>query len=600
MDSLSQQIKTLPTSPGIYKFSDARDRIIYIGKAKNLKNRVSSYFSSKHSPSGRIKLMVQQIRKIDYTVVKAEHEALLLENSLIKKYQPKYNVLLKDGKTFPFIAISKERFPRVYSTRYYNKKENEYFGPFVSMLNMNLLLDLINKHFFIRTCRFNLSAENIAKNKFSVCLNYHIKLCKGPCEAFQTEEDYNSSIENVRQILKGKTSFVISELKKMMLQVSANLEFEKANDIKNTIEALRNYESKATVVNPKIDNADVFSVISDSQNAVVNFLRVIKGAIIQTDTIEYKKVLDESDEEILQLAVTEFRERYPNASKDVIIPFPLTMKDEQLHYIIPKLGDKKKLLELSKKNAYYYLEDIKRKKALNLEAKEQGSKFLQKVKTDLDLNKIPHSIECFDNSNIQGAFPVASLVVFKDGKPWKSEYRHFNIKTVKSIDDFATMEEVVFRRYSRMIKENSDLPDLVIIDGGKGQLSSALKSIKKLGLENKLELIGIAKRLEDIFKTGQSEPHPLDKRSPTLKLIQRIRDEAHRFAIAHHRQRRSKESIGSDLENINGIGESTIKKLLEHYKSIKKLSVADPDEIEKMIGKNKANILARYFSNLAD
>ena len=597
MENLKLQIKDLPTGPGIYKFSDVKGKIIYIGKAKNLKNRVSSYFSSKHTESGRIRLLVSQIRKIDYTVVSAEHEALLLENSLIKKYQPKFNVRLKDGKTYPFIAIRKERFPRVYSSRFLNKKENEYFGPFVSVTNMNLLLDLIYRNFFIRNCNFNLSDENIANKKFRVCLNYHIKLCKGPCEAHQTEEDYNSNIEIVRQILKGKTFYVQAELKKLMQKAAENMEFENANDIKNTIEALKNYESKATVVNPAIDNVDVFSVVSDANVAVVNFLKVVKGAIIQTDTIEYKKILDESDEEILQLAVTEFRERYQSGSKDIILPFLPQLKEKNVKYLVPRQGDKKELLDLARKNAFYYLADIQRKKALNLEEKEQGSKFLQKVKTDLQLERVPRHIECFDNSNIQGAFPVASLVVFKNGKPSKNDYRHFNIKTVKQIDDFASMEEILLRRYSRLLKENSDLPDLVIIDGGKGQLSAAYKSIEKLGIAGKFDIIGIAKKLEDIFKPGESEPLSIDKRSPSLKLIQQARNEAHRFAIGHHRNQRSKGTIKTELENIPGIGDSTVLKLLEHFKSVKKISLASQDEIEKLIGLNRAKIIMEYFSN---
>lgn len=599
MENLKDQIKNLPLKPGVYKFSDSKNRIIYIGKAKSLKNRVSSYFSSRHTESGRIRLMVSQIQRIDYTVVKAEHEALLLENSLIKKYQPKYNVRLKDGKTYPFIAIRKERFPRVYYTRLYDKKTSEYFGPFVSGTNMHLLLDLIYRNFFIRNCAFNLSEENIRNKKFRICLNYHIKLCKGPCEGLQTEEDYNANIENVRSILKGKTFFVLGELKKLMKVASDHLEFEKANEIKNTIEALKNYESKATVVNASVNNVDVFSVVSDQHVAVANYLKVVKGAIIQTDTIEYKKILDESDEEILQLAVTEFRERYQSTSKDIILPFIPQLKEKNVNYLVPKQGDKKELLELARKNAFYYLADIQRKKALNLEEKDKGSKFLQTVKKDLQLEHVPKHIECFDNSNIQGAYPVASMVVFKNGKPWKNGYRHFNIKTVNQVDDFASMAEIVSRRYSRLLKENQPLPDLVIVDGGKGQLSAAFKSIDKLGLAGKFDLIGIAKKLEDIFKVGESEPVSVDKRSPSLKLIQQARDEAHRFAISHHRNRRSKGTITTEIESIPGIGITTVKKLLEHFKSVKKISQAGQEELEKLVGKNRAKILQDYFSNFA-
>ena len=593
---LKSQLKNIPVNPGIYKFFDKKGSIIYIGKAKNLKNRVTTYFTGIESHTGKLSVLVSKIQHFEFTIVDTEYQALLLENSLIKKYQPKYNVRLKDSKTFPFIVIKKEPFPRVFSTRTVIKDGSEYFGPYVSILQRDILLELIQKHFFIRTCNFNLSADNIEKKKFKVCLNYHINLCKGPCEAHQTETDYDKNIDAVRNILRGKISSVIDYVKEKMKDASEKLEFEKANNLKSTLDALKSYSTRATVVNPKIADLDVFSIYANEQTAVVNYLKVIDGSVNQTDTVEYTKKLDEKNEEILQLSIAELRERYFSKSKEVIVPYPIKISNSDFVARVPISGDKKKLLDLSYKNALYYFNEIQSQRLLNLEKKIAEPEILRQAKEDLLLKKSPYTIECFDNSNIQGTYPVASMSVFKNGKPHNSSYRHFNIRTVTKSDDFATMEEVIFRRYSRLLKEEQPLPDLVVIDGGKGQLSAAMKSLTKLGLEDKIEIISIAKRLEEIFKPGDPEPLMISKRSTTLKMIQHIRNEAHRFGITHHRKRRDKGTIKTELDLIEGIGPNTAQKLLMHFKSVKKISTATEEELALVVGKQKAGLVKEYFS----
>lgn len=596
MHDFNKQIELLPNKPGIYKFSNKLNEVIYIGKAKNLKKRVASYFTTNEGLSARIKILISHIFQIDYTVVESEQEALLLENSLIKKYQPKYNVLLKDGKTFPFIAIKNERFPRVFSTRTMLRDGSEYFGPFVSGLNKNILLELLQKHFYLRTCKFNLAEEHIQSGKYKVCLSYHINLCKGPCESFQNEEDYMINIDCVRRILKGKTASVIDFVKEQMNEVSSNLEFEKANRLKQTLDALQSYEARSTVVNPKLSNIDVFSIYSAENVAIVNYLRITNGAIIQTDTVEYKKALDESKEEILMLAITEFRERFGSDSKQIIVPIELDFKDPSLKYHVPKTGDKKKLLELSYKNAWFYYKDLQERKILQQDKGQRSLGLLKQVQKDLILKKVPIVIECFDNSNMQGSYPVAALTVFKNAKPFKSAYRHYNIKSVEGPDDFASMEEVIYRRYRRLLDEGEKLPDLIVVDGGKGQVSSAYKSLVALGIEDQVEMVGIAKKLEEIYKVGDSLPLGIDKKSPTNRLIQQLRNESHRFSITHHRSRRVRGTLITELSSIEGIGKVTSQKLLSHFKSVKGVKNSSFEELVSLVGKQKAELLQSYFN----
>ena len=595
MLDFTQQLSLLPNKPGIYKFSNKQNDIIYIGKAKNLKKRVSSYFSKKDGVGARTRIMVSHVFQINYTVVESEQEALLLENSLIKKYQPKYNVLLKDGKTFPFIAIKKEAFPRVFSTRSMIKDGSEYYGPFVSGLNKNMLLDLLQKHFFLRTYKFNLSEEPIKAKKYKVCLSYHINLCKGPCESLQTEQDYMTNIDHVRKILKGKTASVINYVKAQMATAATNLEFEKANELKQTLDALQTYEAKSTVVNPKLSDIDVFSIYSTDKIAIVNYLRITNGAIIQTDTVEIKKSLDESDSDILMLAITEFRERFGSGTKQIVVPIKLDFTDSTVKYTIPKTGDKKKLLELSYKNAWFYFKDLQERKNLQQDKGQRSLSLLKQVQKDLVLKKLPMVIECFDNSNMQGSYPVAALVVFKNAKPFKREYRHYNIKNVEGPDDFASMEEVIYRRYRRLLEEGEKLPDLIVVDGGKGQVSSAYKSLCSLGIEGQVEMVGIAKRFEEIYKVGDTLPLGIDKKSPTNRLIQQLRNEAHRFGITHHRSRRIRGSLVTELNDIKGVGKLTAEKLLRHFKSIQGVKNSNFEELVSLVGKQKTEVIQEYF-----
>ncbi|NTW32682.1 MAG: excinuclease ABC subunit UvrC [Bacteroidetes bacterium] len=587
-------IKALPDKPGVYQFYDETGVIIYIGKAKNLKKRVYSYFNKEKHENGKINVLVRKISDIKYIVVQTEFDALLLENNLIKEYQPRYNILLKDDKTFPWICIKNERFPRIFPTRNVVKDGSLYFGPYASVRMMNTLLDLIRRLYQLRTCNFNLSKENINKGKFKICLEYHIGNCKGPCESYQDEEDYNRTISQVQEIIKGNIHSVTKQLKPLMFLYSESLDFEKAQIIKEKIELLEKYQSKSTVVSPTISDVDVFSVLSDEHNGYVNFLKVINGAIIQSHTVEIKKKLDESDEELLIHTITGFRQRFGENAKEIIVPFAPETDIPCVTYTIPQKGDKKKLLELSQRNVRYYMTDKQKQKDL-VDPERHSKRILSQMMNDLHLSASPSHIECFDNSNIQGAFPVAAMVVFKNAKPDKKEYRHFNIKTVEGPDDFASMEEVIYRRYKRLLDENMSLPQLIIVDGGKGQLSSALKSLEKLDLRGKISIIGIAKRLEEIYFPGDSIPLYIDKKSETLKLIQYMRDEAHRFGITHHRGKREKALTKSQLSEIENIGDKSIQTLLRKFKSVNNIKNASLEELQKVVGKSKSEIIFNYF-----
>lgn len=591
---LEIQLQTLPHQPGVYQYFDADDKILYVGKAKDLKKRVSSYFTKNHD-YGKTKVLVKKIVTIKHIVVETETDALLLENNLIKKYQPRYNVLLKDDKSYPWICIKNERFPRVFSTRRVFKDGSEYFGPYTSMKTVHTLLDLIKGLYQLRTCNYDLSKDKVEAGKYKVCLEYHLGNCKGPCEDLQTETDYHQNIIAIKEILKGNFKESLSQFKQQMKTHAKAMEFEDAQRIKEKIDILENYQSKSTVVNPKISNVDVFSIVSDESYGYVNFLQLSYGSIIRSHTLEIKKKLDETDEALLQLAITEIRQRFHSKSKEIYVPFIVDL-GEDIKLTIPKLGDKKRVLELSERNAKYYrMERFKQVKITDPD--RHVNRIMAQMKTDLQLKTEPRHIECFDNSNIQGTNPVAACVVFKNGKPSKKDYRHFNIKTVEGPDDFASMEEVVYRRYKRLLDENQPLPQLIIIDGGKGQLSSALKSLDALKLRGKIAIIGIAKRLEELFYPDDPIPLYLDKKSETLKIIQQLRNEAHRFGIEHHRNRRSKGALTTELELISGIGEQSIVELMKHFKTIKKISEATQKELETVVGASRAKKIVNYYKS---
>ncbi len=591
---LQLKIKSLPSNPGIYQYLNTEGTIIYIGKAKNLKKRVSSYFT-KNYDNTKTAVLVKQIADINTIIVNSEIEALLLENNLIKKYQPKYNVLLKDDKTYPWICIKKEAFPRVYSTRNLVKDGSEYFGPYASGKMMSTILDLIRQLYPLRNCYLNLSEENINANKFKVCLEYHIGNCKAPCVGLQTEEDYQKYIIDIKNIIKGNIHGVTKHLKTLMASYAENLEFEKAQLLKEKIKTLENYQSKSVVVSPTINDVDVFSIISDEKEAFVNYLKVINGAIIQGHTIELKKKLDETDDELLQIGIIELRLQFDSQSKEIIVPFIPSIEGSELKFIVPQIGDKKHLLDLSERNAKYYRLERKKQKD-NVNPTKHSDRILEQLQKDLRMPEKPVYIECFDNSNIQGTNAVAACVVFKDAKPSKRDYRHFNIKTVEGPNDFASMEEVIFRRYKRLLDEKQPLPQLIIIDGGKGQLSSALKSIDELNLRGKITIIGIAKKLEEIYFPNDSIPLYLNKKSESLKLIQFLRNEAHRFGITHHRNKRSKELIKSELSEVDGIGFKTAQELLWKFKSVARIKQATLKELEEVISKKRAKIVFEYFN----
>ncbi|MDP3312851.1 excinuclease ABC subunit UvrC [Lutibacter sp.] len=589
---LEIQIKTLPNQPGVYQYYDKNGKILYVGKAKNLKKRVSSYFTKKHD-NGKTKVLVNKIVTIEHIVVETETDALLLENNLIKKYQPRYNVMLKDDKTYPWICIKKERFPRIFLTRNVIKDGSEYFGPYTSVRTAKALLDLIKELFLLRSCNYDLSEKNIELQKYKVCLDFHIGNCKGPCENLQSEEEYNNDITAIKNIVKGNFKEAIKSFHNLMVNYSNEMEFEDAQKIKEKIDLLANYQAKSTVVNPSITNVDVFSIISDESYSYVNFFKIINGAIIQSHTTEIKKKLDEEDKELLELAIIEIRQRFNSQSKEIYVPFEVEL-GENIKVTVPKLGDKKRIVELSLRNAKYYRQE-QFKQIKIVDPDRHVNRIMVQMKKDLHLSLEPRHIECFDNSNIQGTNAVAACVVYKNGKPSKNDYRHFNIKTVEGPDDFASMEEVVFRRYKRMLEEDQSLPQLIIIDGGKGQLSSALKSLDILGLRNKIAIIGIAKRLEEIYFPNDSIPLYLDKKSETLKIIQQLRNEAHRFGISHHRNKRNKSSLVNELEQISGIGEQTIVSLMKQFKSVKRITEASFEEMASIIGDSKATKVYNYY-----
>ncbi len=592
---ISNIIRDLPERPGIYEYYDKEGTIIYVGKAKNLKKRVSSYFTREESLTGKVRVLVQKIVDIKYVVVDTELDALLLENNLIKKYQPRYNVLLKDDKTYPWICIKNEPFPRIFSTRHRINDGSDYFGPYASGKMMHTLLDLIRQLYKIRSCSLNLSAAAIKNGKYKVCLEYHINNCLGPCEHLQSEEDYRSTLNEIKNIIKGNISVVRQQLAIHMKTYAEAYEFEKAQIVKEKIELLDRYQSKSTIVNPSINNVDIFSLIEDTTSAYVNFMKVINGAIIQSHTIEIRKKLDESAEEILLIAITELRERFDSDASEIIIPFKPEVEFPGVTYTTPIRGEKKKLLELSERNAKYYQIE-KHKQIERVDPERHTKRIMTQMQSDLRLKEEPRRIECFDNSNIQGAYPVAAMVVFLDGKPAKGEYRHFNIKTVEGPNDFASMEEIIFRRYKRVMEENQSLPQLIIVDGGKGQLSSALISIDKLGLRGKVAIIGIAKKLEEIYYPGDSLPLYIDKKSETLKIIQQLRDEAHRFGITHHRKRREKGTIKTELTEIQGIGENTSTLLLRKFRSVKAIKEASLGDIQRTAGLAKGKIVYDFFN----
>lgn len=586
------QLQTLPNNSGVYQFYDTADKILYVGKAKNLKKRVSSYFTKNHE-YGKTRVMVKKIVRINHIVVPTESDALLLENNLIKKYRPRYNVLLKDDKTYPWICIKKERFPRIFPTRKLIKDGSEYFGPYTSMKTVRTLLDLVKSVYPLRTCNYDLSEEKIQGDKYKVCLEYHLGNCKGPCVGLQSAEEYDRQVADIRDIIKGNFKSSVHYFKGQMKALAEEMKFEEAQQIKEKIDVLENYQVKSTIVNPKINNVDVFSIISDEAFAYVNFLQLSHGSITRSHTLEIKKKLDEKNDELLQLAIVEIRERFKSESKELYLPFKVTV-EPHLKITVPQLGDKKKILDLSERNAKFFRQE-RFKQIMIIDPDRHTKRIMAQMKTDLRLSTEPRHIECFDNSNIQGSNPVAACVVFKDGKPSKKEYRHYNIKTVDGPDDFASMEEVVYRRYKRLLAEEEPLPQLIVIDGGKGQLSSALKSLNALGLRGKIAIIGIAKRLEEIYFPGDSIPLYLDKKSESLKIIQQLRNEAHRFGITFHRNKRSKAAINSELESIDGVGEKTIQELLRAFKSVKRVKEATVENLAKTVGLSKAKKIYETF-----
>ncbi len=592
--NLELQLKTLPSEPGVYRYYDKNDQLLYVGKAKHLKKRVLSYFN-KNQNGYRTRIMVSKIHRLETTVVNSEYDALLLENNLIKAHQPFYNVMLKDDKSYPWICIKNEDFPRIFLTRTKIKDGSEYYGPYAKVRPARILLDTIKSLYKIRTCNLNLAPEKIAEGKYRVCLEYHIKNCNGPCEALESKEDYDEKVEAIRGIIKGDFRFAKKYLEERMYRFASNLEFEKAQMIKQNIESLDDYQAKHTVVNPTIDDVDVFGMTSDETAAYVNYFKIRNGSIVQSFTTEIKKVLEETDEDILEEALVEIRQKFDSTSKEILIPFHLGIEIPNVKLIVPKVGDKKRIVELSEKNAKEYrLEKLKQVQIIDPE--RHTNRIMSEMQRILRMPVEPRHIEGFDNSNIQGTNPVSACVVFKDGKPSKADYRIFHPKTVEGPNDFATMEEVIYRRYRRLLDEGEPLPQLILIDGGKGQLSSAVKSLKLLGLYGKITIIGIAKRLEEIYFPEDSIPLYIDKKAETLKILQRVRDEAHRFGVKHHRTRRKNSTIKSELEQIPGIGEKTIELLLSKLKSVKRVKESDLATLEEILGKSKAKIVWAFFN----
>ncbi|MBS3768766.1 MAG: excinuclease ABC subunit C [Bacteroidales bacterium] len=595
-DLLNDKVASLPNKPGVYQYLDKKGEVIYVGKAKDLKKRVSSYFNKSRYENHRLQILVSRIHDIQYIVVESESDALLLENNLIKKYQPRYNVQLKDDKTFPWICIKNEPFPRVFSTRNVINDGSMYYGPYTSANMVRVLLDLVRQLYPLRTCNYNLTQENIEKGKFKECLEYHMGNCKAPCIGYQTEEDYNRAIENIRRILKGDIQEVIHYMKNLMNEYASNYRFEEAQSLKEKIHLLEKYKSRSTVVNSRIDNVDVFSTLEKGKSFYINYLKVTSGRIVQSHTLELKKKLDEDPGELLQVGITEIREKLKSRSKELVVPYAIDYPVNGIKVTVPKKGDKKRLLELSERNLkYYHFEKEKRNEKIN--RKFSKTKEMEQLREDLRMQQLPNHIECFDNSNIQGSNPVASCVVFRNGKPSKNEYRQYNIKTVEGPDDYASMREVVFRRYRRLLNEGEELPQLIVIDGGKGQLSAALESLRELDIHKQITIIGIAKKLEEIFLPDDPVPLYLDKNSSSLRTIQHLRDEAHRFGVRFHRQKRSQSFTSNELENIQGIGPQTARKLLEKYGSTAEVKKLDPETLEQEVGKSKAKAIINHFAS---
>ena len=593
--NLELQLKTLPSEPGVYRYYDKNGQLLYVGKAKNLKKRVLSYFN-KNQNGYRTRIMVSKIVRLETTVVNSEYDALLLENNLIKEHQPFYNVMLKDDKTYPWICIKNENFPRVFLTRTIIKDGSEYYGPYAKVRPAKILLETIKNLYKIRSCNLDLAPQKIEDGKYKVCLEYHIKNCKGPCENLESKESYDEKIDAIRGIIKGDFRKARKYLEDEMFHFAANLEFEAAQTVKERLDFLDDYQARNTVVNPNIDDVDVFGMTSDETAAYVNFFKIRNGNIVQSFTTEIKKMLEETDEEILEEALIEIRQKFASESKEILLPFHLNIEIPNIKLIVPKVGDKKRIVELSEKNAKEYrLEKLKQVQIVDPE--RHTNRIMAEMQKLLRMPVEPRHIEGFDNSNIQGSNPVSACVVFKDGKPSKSDYRIFHVKTVEGPNDFATMEEVIYRRYKRMLDEGENLPQLILIDGGKGQLSSAVKSLKLLGLYGKITVVGIAKRLEEIFFPEDSIPLYLDKKSETLKILQRVRDEAHRFGVKHHRTRRTNNTIKSELEEIPGVGEKTIELLLKKLKSVKRVKEANLETLEEILGKSKAKVVWEFFNN---
>lgn len=591
------ELAKIPSEPGVYRYFSEEEEIIYVGKAKNLKNRVSSYFVKNHADR-KTRRLVSQIRRIEFTIVHTEFDALLLENQLIKRYQPRFNILLRDDKSYPFIKVFNEPFPRVEMTRRVDKKTGTYYGPFANIRGMYNLLDMFRELFTLRTCTLNLSQENIEAGKYKVCMEYHLKRCKGPCMNLQSREDYEQEIVQIHQILKGQLSIPQQYFKQNMVAAAEKMEFEKAHEWKQKLDLLQNFQAKSTVVNPKIGNVDVVAIASDEESAYVNYLKIVNGYIMAAQTLEVKKKLDESDDEILALVLFEMRTTYESDTKEIISNIEITT-DFKAEVTIPKIGDKRSLLDMALKNVHYFRKEKAERKLIESSATtNRRDRVLIKLKADLQLKSLPHHIECFDNSNIQGTNPVAAMVCFKEGRPSKKDYRHFSIKTVIGPNDFASMHEVVTRRYTRLLEEQAELPDLIVIDGGKGQLSAACDALKALGIYGKIPIVGIAKRLEEIYFPEDSLPLYIDKKSESLRLIQQIRDEAHRFAITYHRDKRSRNAFVSELENIDGIGKKTAANLLKEFRGVKAIREADVEKIAEFVGKDKAQKIKEYFANI--
>ncbi len=594
-EEIRETIASLPDSPGVYQYYDASGSILYVGKAKSLRKRVSSYFVGIDRHPGKTAILVRKIATIKFILVDTELDALLLENNLIKKYQPTYNIRLKDDKTFPWICITNERFPRVFPTRRMIKDGSQYFGPYANVKVMYTMLDLVKKMYPLRNCRYNLSEENVAAKKFKVCLEYHIGNCLGPCENLQTQENYDDAISKIKDLVKGNVSTVIKQLKQEMQEHVTSMQYEQAQEVKVNLEALESYQARSTVVSSSITNVDVFAFRSDEKAAYVSFFRVIDGAIIQGHTIEMKKKIEEANEDMLGLAIIELRERFQSNSSEIIIPFDFPVEIPGVEITVPQRGDKKKLLELCERNVEYYLNEKQKQDAL-VDPERHVKRIMATMMKDLRLTEEPRLIECFDNSNFQGDFAVSAMTVFRDGRPSKKEYRHYNVKTVEGPDDFATMREVIHRRYSRVLEEKLEFPQLLVVDGGKGQLSAAIESLEALGLRGKFAVIGIAKRLEEIYYPADPIPMYLDKKSESLRIIQQIRDEAHRFGITHHRKKRNKGTIKTELTEISGISDATAKKLLTKFKSVKQLKEKSAEEIAEVVGKAKAKSVWEYFN----